>query len=135
MISCTPARYIDAYEGYWFVKNNTSQALTIIVDLGNHAFTAHDTLSPGDSIYIAGNRKFSYFEEYSAFSDFPENLHVEVYSENGDLILNWENNTETGKQSDFFKEESWKRFHSEDFYSMWWVYDINPEDIDASMKK
>ncbi len=137
MTSCDPAKYLDKYDSEWYVKNNTSKVLTITADVGLYRNIDHDILFPGDSISIIRFGKFSYLEEYPAFSDFPEceNVHVEVYSENGDLMLSWENNTETGKQSDFFKEESWRYFHTEDFSRMWWVYDINPEDLDASMKE
>ena len=133
---CSLCEYYRSYYADWYIKNTTSNILKITGTVKDDKTADNETVLPGDSVTICSFLKFTHQNEYPAFSDFSEyeNVHIEVFSENGDLMLSWDNNTETGKQSDFFKEESWRRFHTEDFYSMWWVYDINPEEIDASMK-
>lgn len=89
------------------------------------------TVFPGDSVAIWAIDKFRYLNELPAFVDFvkADNIHVDVYTEDDVLILSWDNGTEADRQSDFFKEASWRATCREDGISFFWTYDIDPEDI------
>lgn len=135
--SCDPAKWMDKYYSQMCIKNDTSEIIKISGTGDRYMLIGDATVFPGDSVSIWAIDKFRYLKELPAFDDFVEadNIHVDVYTEDDVLILSWDNGTEAGRQSDFFKEASWRATCREDGISFFWTYDIGPEDIDTGIRE
>lgn len=136
LISCNPLAIFQTTkptnDGYWYVKNQTSETLQIRQFSEEGEMTDDDLLSPGDSIRIkmCGVEEGLYYFgfEWLCRSRYDGYLRVEIRSSTGALLKSWPL-TDQGRPEDrFYEESSWRYYHPFRYLHNW-VFDLLQEDL------
>lgn len=135
-ISCDPGKYLTHNDGFWCVKNNTSDVILI----SKEGYYIKHPLAPKEFVYV-------YSVGFTVASNIiPEfkcilgrdcdgsetHINIQVYSEDGKLLKTWDNQDEQSLQSDFFKESKWKvqrEYYKSGSVLICWTYDITEETL------
>ena len=136
LVSCDPGKWLYSNDGFWYVKNNTSDVILI----SNTEQFVKQPLSPKDSINIfvigfsLGDNilpEFNNFRE-GKYQGREIHINIQVYSKEGKLLQTWDNKDGQSLKSDFFNESKW-RVHRKDnankSVEISWTYDITDKSL------
>lgn len=136
LISCNPLEIFrttkPSNDGYWYVKNQTSETLRLRQFSEEGEIRDDDPLNPGDSIRIkmCGVEEGLYFGfEWLCRSRYDGYLRVEIRSSTGALLKNWPLTGQGHPEDRFYEELSWRYYHPFRFVHSW-VFDLLPEDLE-----
>lgn len=123
------------YDAVWYVKNSTSQTISILPPPYGE-FYSSITLASGEGVQFLRHRKYDDKPYFGMILKFwqgwtEENISLEVVSSNGAPLMTWKMSDANLSGKQFFNESSWRYSMSKENEEAIsdWFFEITSDDI------
>lgn len=113
LISCDPGEWMTDNEGYWYIKNMTDKSITVKCIVSEYN-TRTNEIAPEDSLGLLlygipiAKKELPTFDDFFTYYD---HVPVQVFSDDGELLKEWNwSDAEASDLPEFFDESYWRKY-------------------------
>lgn len=113
LISCDPGEWMTNNEGYWYIKNMTDKSITVKCIVSEYN-TRTNEIAPEDSLGLLlypipiAKKELPTFDDFFAYYD---HVPVQVFSDDGELLKEWNwSDADAADLPEFFDESHWRKY-------------------------